>query len=143
MDKNIVNILHDENCSCVIANSQGVFRYYQKGILDLYELYTDHPDRLAGASIADKVVGKGAAALMITGGIKALYTDVISRPALQLLESAHIEVEYGRCVPNIINRKGTGICPVESLCADCTDATECLPLISQFVKTLPKTTVAK
>lgn len=143
MDKSIINILHDENCSCVIASSQGIFRYYQKGILDLYDIYTDHPERLAGASIADKVVGKGAAALMIAGGIKALYTDVISWPALQLLERAHIEVEYCRCVPNIINRKGTGICPVESLCAECKDSSECLPIISQFVKTLPKTLAAK
>ncbi|MDE6443308.1 MAG: DUF1893 domain-containing protein [Muribaculaceae bacterium] len=41
-------------------------------------------------------------------------------------------------VPNIINRSGDGICPVENLCKDCTTATECVPLIKQFVGSIIK-----
>lgn len=35
--------------------------------------------------------------------------------------------------PVIINRAGTGICPVEKLCENCTTAADCLPLINDFV----------
>jgi iron complex outermembrane receptor protein len=38
---------------------------------------------LDGASIADKVIGKGAAALMIAGCIKEVYADVISEAAME------------------------------------------------------------
>ena len=37
---------------------------------------------MKGAAIADKVIGKGAAALMVLGGFKTVYADIISTPAL-------------------------------------------------------------
>ena len=55
--------------------------FTQRGVADLYDLLTQEPDFLKGALIADKVVGKGAAALMILGGIKELHTDIISSKA--------------------------------------------------------------
>ena len=70
---------------------------------------------------------------MILGGVKAVYADVISRPALELLSTADVSVDYGECVCNIINRAGTGICPVETLCLDSRSSEECLPLIEKFI----------
>ena len=58
------------------------------------DLLTQEPEFLKGALIADKVVGKGAAALMILGGIKELYTDIISTKALELLQKSDIKVEF-------------------------------------------------
>jgi len=37
-------------------------------------------------------------------------------------------------VPNIVNRAGTGTCPVEQLCAGAASAAECLPLIEGFMQ---------
>lgn len=88
----------------------------------------------AGAFIADKVVGKGAAALMVLGGVEGLFADVVSRPALELLAGAGIAVEYTVVVPGIMNRAGTGTCPVEQLCAGAETAAECLPLIEGFMQ---------
>ncbi|MDE6575575.1 MAG: DUF1893 domain-containing protein, partial [Muribaculaceae bacterium] len=78
------------------------------------------------------------AALMILGGVKSIYADVISEPALELLLTVPVEVHFGERVPNIINRAGTGICPVETLCKDCNSAQECLPLIENFVNSFVK-----
>lgn len=91
------------------------------------------PSLLCGALVADKVVGKGAAALMILGGVKALHADVVSTQALLLLRDSGIEVTFGHEVPHIINRKGDGMCPVEALCSNCTTAAECRPLIDEFI----------
>ena len=85
----------------------------QRGVADLYELLTTAPDFLQGSSVADKVIGKGAAALMIQGGVKKVYADVISQPALTLFQAFDIDVSYDTLTDNIINRAGTGICPVE------------------------------
>ena len=129
----LADILHDNKCSCVIYSRGKVTLCRERGVKDLFRiLKTDH-GLLIGAMIADKVVGKGAAALMILGGVKAVCADVISRPALELFSTVDVSVDYGECVPNIINRAGTGICPVETLCLDCSSAEECLPLIERFI----------
>ena len=67
-------------------------------------------------------------------GFCSRYTKDDRRKALQLLEEAGIPVEYECLVPNIINRAGDGICPVESLCADARTPEECLPRIGEFVR---------
>lgn len=127
------DILHEEGCSCVIYAQGQITLCHERGVKDLLRILKSEPGLLAGSVIADKVVGKGAAALMVLGGVNAVYADVISQPAFDLLASASIEVSYGECVDNIINRAGTGVCPVETLCKDCATAIECLPLIEQFV----------
>ncbi len=133
----IETLLDGSGYSCVIFNNGHTTVCHSRGVKDLYRLLTEYPDTLRGAFVADKVIGKGAAALMILGGVAEAYTPLISRPALELFNKAGIAVEYGECVPNIINRTRTGICPVEKLCADCQDAESCLPLIKNFISTLP------
>ena len=131
----LIGILHRENCSCVIRRTDGaVILGHLRGVKDLLRFVLDESSPLRGAEIADKVVGKGAAALMMLGGVRSVYADVMSRPAFEFLEDASITASYGVLVPNIINRAGTGICSVETLCRDCTDAAPCLPLIVDFVK---------
>lgn len=136
----IIETLHREGCSCVIARGDAVTLCRERGVADLLRLLTTSPGTLAGAIIADKVVGKGAAALMILGGVGAVYADVVSRPAMELFAATDIAVSDGRLTDNIINRAATGICPVESLCAPCRTAGECLPLIMKFISENSKNT---
>ena len=97
-----------------------------RGVKPLYSLLVSQPEKLRGAWIADKVVGKGAAALMIAGGVER-----------DLFAGSQVEVTFDAEVPHIINRSGTGFCPVETLCASCATAGECVPLIARFVESLP------
>ena len=134
----IIAMLHATACSCVICNGERIESFHERGVKDLYRLLHDDKALLNGAFIADKVVGKGAAALMINGGVKSVYADVMSRAALSLFVQSATEVEYGTLVDNIINRAGTDICPVEKLCKDCLTAEECLPLISAFIESIQR-----
>lgn len=129
----LTDILHSEKCSCVIFNHGDLSRYHRRGVKDLYELLIENPSVLDGALIADKVIGKGAAALMTVGKVRSVYADVISNPALELFKEAAVSVKYAICVPNIINRAGNGICPVETLCLGCKTAEECIPHIQTFI----------
>ena len=133
-----IEMLHREGCSCVITDGAEFRMFHQRGVKDLYDILSTQPELLRGAFIADKVVGKGAAALMILGEIDSLYTDTISEAALELFGLYNMEVKYGKLVPHIINRAGTGMCPVESLCKECKSAEECLPLIKDFIERLAK-----
>ena len=77
----LINLLHTGGYSCTIANGGKIRTFTQRGVADLYDLLTQEPEFLKGALIADKVVGKGAAALMILGGIKE-YIRILSVPRL-------------------------------------------------------------
>lgn len=134
----LITQLHALQCSCIIRNNGTTRTFHERGVKDLHRLLMQEPEILSGASLADKVVGKGAAALMIAGGVAWVYTDVISQAAMELFEQSRVEVQYGEIVPNIINRAGTDICPVEKLCRDCKTAAECLPLIDKFIKEMSR-----
>ena len=86
------------------------------------------------ASIADKVVGKAAAALIALAKVKEVYADVVSRPALDLLSKTNVKIRYGTVVPYIINRTATGWCPLEIRCFDCATPEECFYQIEAFYK---------
>ena len=129
----LIEMLHAGGYSWVVEGPEGLHTFVRRGVVDLYDLYRTHPDCLAGAHLADKVVGKGAAALMVLGGVAWLYTDVVSTPALVLLREGGVVVEFAREVPYIENRTKTGRCPLESLCDGKERAEEIYPLIQQFM----------
>ncbi len=131
-----IDLLDEKNCSCVIRKGGAVRFFHQRGVKDLYDLLSCEPEALDGAFVADKVVGKGAAALMILGGVSGVYARVASRSALDLFEKADIEVQCAAVVPHIINRAGTGMCPVELRCADSSTPQQCLAQIEDFLKTV-------
>lgn len=130
----LISMLHTGGYSCVIANGEEIRTFTQRGVADLYDLLTMEPEFMKGAIIADKVVGKGAAALMILGEIKELYTDVISTKALELFQKSEVKVDFTQEVPFIWNRNHTGWCPVETMCSEENSAENILPLIRDFLE---------
>ena len=72
-------------------------------------------------------------ALMVLGGIKQVYADVISEPALQLLMDAGVKTGYGKTVSHIINRTHTDWCPIEKATRDLATPQEILPAITEFL----------
>lgn len=133
MMEDLIRILHEGNHSLVVANGDSC-TFDGRGVADLYALLEEDPGFLKGAYIADKVVGKGAAALMVKGGIGRLHADVISVSALSLLQEHHIRTEFGTLVPYIKNRSGMDRCPLEKLCDKEKSVDAMFTLIQGFVK---------
>ncbi len=77
-------------------------------ILDLYDA-----GRLNGAVVCDRIVGKAAAMIFVLGGVKAVYGLVVSAAARTYLQDRGIPVWQESGVTQIINRTGTGMCPME------------------------------
>ena len=96
--KELIEMLHAGGYSCVIAHGDCIRTFTQRGVADLYDLLVTEPDFLQGASIADKVIGKAAASLMVLGGVAEVYTRTISEPALRLLQEAGAKVSCDEVV---------------------------------------------
>ena len=129
----LISLLHEGVYSCVIMNGAEVRTFHKRGVADLFFLLENEPEFLQGALVADKVVGKGAAALMVLGRVKRVYTDVISIPALELFKTYGVEVTFGEKADRIVNRTKDGLCPVETLCLDLDSPADMLNEIRQFI----------
>lgn len=136
--KELIDMLHAGGYSCVIANGDRIRTFTQRGVADLYDLLVQEPEFLHGASVADKVIGKAAASLMVLGGVREVYTHTISQPALQLLQEAGVMVTCDEVVDHIINRDRTGWCPLEQASRDLHSAKEIFPVIEKFIANLRK-----
>lgn len=121
--KKIVTILNSIGCSLVVEKNGEITTYNKKGVRDLIWLLDNEPERLREAQIADKVVGKAAAGLMVQGGIREVYAEVMSQKALPLFEEAGIPYTYGTLVEHIIAPED-GRCPLEKIIAHASTAKE-------------------
>lgn len=131
--KELIDILHNELLTLVVKSADGtIHRFTQRGVKDLLSLVTERPEVLHGALVADKAVGKAAAACMIAGGVLQVHADVMSEPALALLRAHEVTANYGQLVDHIINRAGTDWCPMERLSRDEDDPAVIIGKIRDF-----------
>lgn len=125
------DILFKENHTLVIyKNNASVITSNDRGVNSLIKLIEEDKSQLSGSLIADKVIGKAAALLMIYAGVKEIYAPIISKPALQTLLKHNVKIYYDKEVERIINRKGDGLCPMETLCLDIEKPDEAYLLLS-------------
>lgn len=108
-----IRLLKQEGKTLVIYGQKEEKTFTARGVSPLLSLL-DGGEDYHGFCAADKVVGKAAAFLYIALGIRYVYAITVSASALQLLKEAGIAVEYENVVPRILNRSGTGFCPMES-----------------------------
>lgn len=86
------------------------------------------------AYAADKVIGKAAALLLVLAGIKGEYAPVMSESGLYILSYYGILASCDTCVPTILNRAGTGPCPMEEAVDAIKDPTHALGLLQHFIE---------
>lgn len=106
-------LLDKTGSTCVLCGDDVIITDKRRGIKPLLDLL-DGAGNVSRFSAADKVVGKAAAFLYCLLEIKDLFAKVISQPALDVLRSVGISVEYEELVPAIKNRAGDGYCPMET-----------------------------
>ncbi len=105
--------LFEQSYTCVCCKDTQTYTSLERGIKPLVAWYA-HGIDLQGFSVADKVVGKGAAFLYALLNVREIYAHVLSVSALEVLTRYGIQAEYGTLVDHIQNRAGDGICPFEN-----------------------------
>lgn len=123
----LIEILRREKCSLVVKNHDIVTTYSKPGVRDLEYLLDHDPEMLHGATIADKVIGKAAAAMVVVGGVKELYAEVMSKRAIPFLEEAGIAYTYGTLVDTI--KEEGDRCQLEKITAPATTPEETVALL--------------
>lgn len=123
----LIEILRREKCSLVVKNHGIVTTYSKPGVRDLEHLLDHEPEVLRGAVIADKVIGKAAAAMVVVGGVKALYAEVMSKKAIPFLDEAGIAYTYGTLVDTI--KEEGDRCQLEKITAPATTPEETVALL--------------
>ena len=127
------DILLKENHTIVIYKSDAsVVVSDDRGVAPLMKLLNEDKEQLCDSLVADKVIGKAAALLMVYAGVKEVFTPTISEPAVEVFENNDIKLTYDKIVDRIINRKGDGLCPMETLCLDINDPEEAFDAVANW-----------
>ena len=131
--EDLKDILLKENHTIVIYKSDAsVIVSNDRGVAPLMQLLKEDALQLRDSMVADKVIGKAAALLMVYAGVKEVYTPTISKPAVEVFENNDIKLTYDKIVDRIINRKGDGLCPMETLCLDINDPEEAFDAVANW-----------
>ena len=114
---------------CLVRGEEVLVRD-ERGIAPMMALLAEGKD-LKGFSAADRVVGKAAAMLFVKAKIRELFAETISRSAAEFLEENGLPFSYRTMTEYIVNRDGTGRCPMENAVLSCNDAEEGYLLLQQ------------
>lgn len=127
-------LLKDDK-TLILVKDDDVIESTLSGIKPLIGLLNDNKD-LNGYSIADKIVGKAQAMLIVKANIKEVYTKVLSKQGEMILKKYNIPYSYETLTDQIINRKGTDICPMEKTVKDIDDIEDGYILLKEAVKNI-------
>lgn len=125
----MLNALEEQGVGMIIENNGETTTYNQPGVQDLLRLTAEEPERLRGAVVADKRVGKAAACLLIEGGVKRVNTPLVSTPAREMLEAAGIPLYAREEIQLMVNIDGTDLCPMEKKLLDAKKPEQCAAVL--------------
>lgn len=128
----MLEMLNQQHLSLLVYNDSTLSTHANRGVRDLLMLISTQPERLQGAIVADKIIGKAAAAIMATGGVIEVHTNIISTPARQLLEAEGIQVVATEEVPQILNQNKSQMCPIDAQLEGIETIEECVTVLQNM-----------
>ena len=128
-------VLEEKGYTCVLQKGEDICFSFDHGVKPLLA-WIDEGRDFTGYGAADQVVGKAAALLYVLLGVRDLYGQVISDPAIQVLEDHGVAYAYDKRVPYIINRMKNGMCPMEQTVLDISDPKEAVTALKNNVMSM-------
>jgi len=117
--------LSQKNLNLVIAkNGEVLFETESHGISSLLKAIKQLQENIAGSSIADRIVGRAAALLLVYSGVVAVFAVTASDGGIEVLKNNHVFHDFRRRVPRILDSKRVDVCPFEKLVARFSDPKE-------------------
>lgn len=108
----------------IIKNGKIIHDENGRGISPILDIYRQYPDKMEGSVLVDKVIGKAAAMVAICGKVKFVHAELICDSAVEILKKNNIEVTWTLKVKDILNRRRTGLCPMEQTVLNISDPAE-------------------
>jgi len=120
--KRLMRGLLDAGRAAVVSrDGKVVLELEGRGVKPILDALDADADVFAGAVVADRIVGRAAAAIYVVGRASAVIAPVVSQGAARLLGEHGVCVLADVAVPFIVNRSGTGMCPMDANTADLND----------------------
>jgi len=101
----------------IVKSERVIFETTSHGVSGFLEAIEKFGDKLEGASVADRVIGKAVALLSVYAKVKAVYAKVLSEKAKAVLEENMVYHEWNVLVDSILNKDESKLCPFEDLAA--------------------------
>lgn len=121
------------DCTCALCRDGEVRTTQLRGVAPLLSWLEEG---LSGWSVADRVVGAGAAWLYTLLHPAMVYAPVMSRRATAILTQYGVPYTCDEVTDAILNRTGTGLCPMEEATANAADPQQAQAAIRQKVQEL-------
>lgn len=128
-------ILLKDDKTLILVKDDEVISSNQNGIKPLINLLNKNID-LKGYSLADKIIGKAQAMLIVKANIKNVYAKVLSKQGEQILIDNNVSYCYDTLTEQIINRNKTDICPMEKAVKDIFDIEKAYITLKQLINKL-------
>lgn len=130
-------LILEEDAPCVFVREGAPLRTGEgAGVRPLIAAYETEPELLRGAVVVDKIVGKAAAMLAVLGGAAGVYGLTMSAAARDYLASRGVPAAWETLTGRIINRGGTGLCPMETAVLEIEDPAEGLEALQETMRQL-------
>lgn len=132
-------LLENSKCTCIILkNDEIIYKSAYNGVRPLLmflneDISLDKDDKLI---LIDRVIGRAAMFLAAKCRINKIFTPVMSLEALEIAKLYNIGCTAASTVPYILNREGTGRCPIEASVTNTTGVDEALANIKHTVAEL-------
>lgn len=134
-----LQIIKSGEVSCVVMKgNEIIYTAMGRGVSPLLDVYKNEPEKLKNAYVVDKIIGKAAAMILVSGGVQKVHGIVMSASGREYLKNHGVIAEYTECVDMIVNRDGTDMCPIEKSVIDIEDSLEGLRVIGAAIDKLKK-----
>ncbi|MDP6641294.1 MAG: DUF1893 domain-containing protein [Nitrososphaerales archaeon] len=132
-----MNRLNQNNLSMVfVRKGKIIFESNTNGLSPFIQSINKHFQDIKESTLADKVVGKAAALLVIYAKINSVFASILSLEAAKILEHNRIPYKYDKMVDRIVNRQGTDLCPFEKKVLATSNPTEAFQCIEEMIRLL-------
>ncbi len=132
--------LHADSLAFVIAKDGALLRTgTDEGIGELIEVIDALGEAVHGACLADKVVGKAVAMIARVAKMREVYAVFASEAARDTFARENIPLEYDRLVPQILDKRGDGPCPMEQLTLPIDDPHQAMIALRDFARSYVST----
>lgn len=128
----------------VYRNGEAIFFSRSSGISPHLEAIKKvGREALRGTVVADKIVGRAAALLILYAGSAEVHSMIVSSGGRELLEGRGVKLEFNWETPSINVRDGVILCPFERMVQGISDPEEAYEKIVEKLAELEKRDLRK
>jgi len=131
------NELYEENLTlAIVKNGELLYSTESHRISGFLDALDKCAERLQGASLADRVIGKAIALLCIRAKIKEVYAAVLSRKAQTIFKQHKIVCHWNKLVENILDTTKKDMCPFEKAAEEISDPEKAYKIFKELRENL-------